>query len=36
MAGPLGLPGSQEGKQDMVMLCCHHLPTGRIPHVNGT
>lgn len=36
VAGPLGLPGSQEGEQDMEMLCCRHLPTGRIPHLNGT
>lgn len=36
LAGRLGLPGSQEGKQDMEMLSCRHLPTGRIPHLNGT
>lgn len=36
LAARLGLPGSQEGKQDMAILCCHPLPTGRIPHLNGT
>lgn len=31
-----GWPGSQKGKEDMAGPCCHHLPTGRIPHLNGT
>lgn len=33
---PPGLPGSQKSKQDAVRLCCHHLPTSPVPHLNGT
>lgn len=36
LASQRGLPGSQKGKQEMARPCRHHLPTSRIPHLNGT